>query len=307
MIAAYAMRGRMQAVGMAMLFFVLALLLPPLSIFAAAVVGLVTLRQGGRSGLEIGLGASLATALATWLLAGDPRLALASLMFWAPLWLLALLLRYSLSLSLTLQAALLVGLLPLILQLFLVGTAEGGMQQMLEPVRQSLSQSGVLTPDQLVEVLDWLARWLVAMMAGGLFLQLALSLFLARSWQARLFNPGGFSREFQGFCLSRSLALVAVALLLLLVFADGAQWSWLRVLLVLLLIAFFLQGLAVMHALLGRSPSGRNWLIGLYVLLFFALPYVSLTLAATGFVDVWRDFRRLGQAQSGPKAEDTDN
>ncbi len=296
MIAAYAMRGRMQAMQMAMLFFVLAVILPPLSILGSAVVGLVALRQGGRSGLEVGMGASLLTALATWLLLGDPGFAIASLLFWVPVWMLAVVLRFSTALGWTLQWGMLIGLLPLLLEWIYVDSSSGGVQQWLEPLRQSLIQTGVMDPDQTAEVIDWLARWLVAMISGGLFLQVTLGLFVARGWQAKLFNPGGFSQEFRALRFSRVLALLAAGALLLLLLA-GAQWSWLRVLLVLLLILFFLQGLAVLHALLGRSPSGRPWLVGVYVLMFLAMPYMGLTLAATGYVDVWRDFRRAADAR----------
>ncbi|MEO5342810.1 MAG: YybS family protein [Gammaproteobacteria bacterium SHHR-1] len=304
MIASYAMRGRMQAIQLAMLFFVLALILPPLSILGSAIVGLVTLRQGGRSGLEVGLGASLATGLATWLLLNDPGLAIASLLFWAPLWGLALLLRYSGALGWTLQWGLLIGLLPWLMEWLFVDGSAGGMQQLLEPMRQSLTQAGVMTPDQAVELMDWLARWLVALVAGGLFLQLCLGLFLARGWQARLYNPGGFAGEFRRLRFSRALALLAAVLLLLGLLAGGAQWSWLRVLTLLLLILFFLQGLAVLHALLGRSPAGKPWLIGVYVLLFLAMPYMGLSLAATGYVDIWRDFRRAAEARANERSGD---
>lgn len=307
MIAAYAMRGRIQAIQLAMLFFVLALLLPPLSILGAAIVALVTLRQGGRHGLEIGLGASVATALATWLLVGDPGVALATLVFWLPLWAVALVLRYTASLSWAVQITMAVGLLPLLLEALFVDASSGGMQQLLQPLRQSLLQAGVLEQEQAAEFINVVARWLVAMMAGGLFLQVCLGLFLARGWQAKLYNPGGFSAEFRSLRFSRSLALVAAVVLLLLWLANGAQWSALRVLLVLLLILFFLQGLAVLHALLGRTPAGRPWLIGVYVLLFLTMPYMAMTLAATGFVDVWRDFRRAAEEKIRQNDEDASN
>jgi hypothetical protein len=300
----------MQAIQMAMLFFVLALVLPPLSILGSAVVGLVSLRQGWRSGLEVGLGASLATGLATWLLLGDASLALGSLLFWAPLWLLALLLRYSAALGWTLQWGLLIGLLPWLVELIFLGNrvsaGSGDIQLLLEPLRQSLVQNGVMSAEQAVEVINWMARWLVALVSAGLFAQLCLGLFLARSWQARLYNPGGFGQEFRHLRFSRGLALLALVLLVLTLVGGGLHASWMRVLALLLLILFFLQGLAVLHALLGRASSGRGWLIGVYVLLFLAMPYMGLTLAATGYVDVWRDFRRLAEGRAQRKADTPD-
>jgi hypothetical protein len=290
MIAAYAMRGRVQAIQMALLFFLLATLMAPLAILGAAVVGLVALRQGGRSALEVGLVASLLTAVAFWLMLGDWSPGLTSLLVWLPVLLLTLVLRYSISLGLTVQVAMFIGLAPLLLEAIYLPTG-GGLTEMLAPLRQALTQAAIMEDAQVAEVMDWLSRWFVAIMAGGLFIQTCVGLFFARGWQAKLYNAGGFAKEFRELRFSRAMTYTATLVLVLILSLDGAQWSWLRVLAVLLSMLFFLQGLAVLHALLARNPAGQTWLVGVYALLFLAMPYMGMVLAATGYMDSWWNFR----------------
>ena len=308
MIAAYAMRGRMQAVMLAALFAVLAMLLPPLLIIGSAVVGLVTLRLGARRGLEVMAGGVVVAALAGVILLHDPALGLASLLFWLPVLMLGLLLRYSVSLSFTVQVALIIGLLPPLLEWIFLSSHGGNWLHLLDPLRQALTESKMLEPEQVTEVMNWLSIWLGAFMAGGLFLQVCLGLFLARSWQAKLYNPGGFRQEFQALRVTRPLIFLATVIGLLMLFGSGSQWSLVRILAVLLMLLLFFQGLAVLHSLLSRSRAGEAWLLGVYALLLFALPYMSVAVAATGYADAWLDFRKLDSQgrkdDSGEAGED---
>lgn len=291
MMAAYAMRGRMQAALLAGLFAALAMALPPLMIISTALVGLVTLRLGGWRGLEVVGGATLLVTAIAALLPGNPVMGLASLLFWVPVLLLGVLLRYSVSFSLTLQVALLFGLIPPLLEWWWL--PEQGWQQLLEPLRQALTESKALAPDQVTEVMNWLGIWMTAFMAGGLLLQISLGLLLARGWQARLYHPGGFRQEFHALRVSPYLAYLATLAGLLMLWGPSAPWALLRVLALLLLVLFFFQGLAVLHALLAKGRSGEVWLLGLYALLLFALPYMAVAVAATGYADVWWNFRKL--------------
>ncbi|MBU0498770.1 MAG: DUF2232 domain-containing protein [Gammaproteobacteria bacterium] len=307
MIAAFVMRGRLQAVGAAILFALLALLFPPLVIASTAVIGLVAMRRGGRPGLEVILLSALILAVLGLGFFGNPSFAAVSLVVWLPVWVLGLVLRYSQNLSLTVQLALLLGLVPLALEFFVSGTE--GWGELLGPLKESLEKSQVLPPDEGAEVMAWLALWLTAFMGAGLFLQTCLGLFLARSWQAKLYNPGGFRTEFHAFRVSRTLAYAATLFLLLLFLVGGSQWSLVRLAAVMMLVIYFLQGLAVMHALLARSRVGEAWMLGVYALLVFALPYMAMTLAATGFVDAWWDLRkadRKGRPNDAGDAGDDD-
>jgi len=122
------------------------------------------------------------------------------------------------------------------------------------------------------------------MMTGALgvsVMSVALgALFLARSWQAGLFNPGGFQKEFHALSLGKNVALgcfFVIALLLV----QGGQLA--GSLFFVGIFAFFVQGLAVIHALVKQRGMHRIWLYGIYILL--VIPHTIFLLAALGLAD----------------------
>lgn len=302
MIAAFALKGRAQAIGLTTLFFALGLLVPPLSILALALVALIGLRLGVRPGFEVATGASLILGIASLVLLGSATPGMALLILWVPLLLLAFFLRYSQSLTLTIQTALLLALVIPLLEWLMLGSDGEALQKLLQPLQQQLASSGALSAEEASGFVANLGRWLPALVAVGFFLQQILALFVARSWQAKLFHPGGFRQEFHAFRVSNWLTWTASALILASLVMDVSQWPIGRSLIALLITIFLLQGLAVSHALLARVSSGGLWLVGIYVLLLLALPYTGIMLAVTGYMDAWRDFRRQNQGPASPDA-----
>ncbi|MEZ5581549.1 MAG: hypothetical protein R3F37_01040 [Candidatus Competibacteraceae bacterium] len=61
-----------------------------------------------------------------------------------------------------------------------------------------LTQMGLLErdPQTLQQLLDYLAPMVVGLIFANGLASLLCGLLLGRWWQALLFNPGGFSREF---------------------------------------------------------------------------------------------------------------
>jgi len=121
----------------------------------------------------------------------------------------------------------------------------------------------------------------VAMVTIGL-----AGLFLARSGQAKLLNPGGFQREFHALYFGRQVAMVCVVALIVGIVIDGAFGV------ALASIAIFpvlLQGLAVIHALVKSRSLSIGWLVGVYIVLFFVQP-VTILISSIGFID---NLRRL--------------
>ena len=85
---------------------------------------------------------------------------------------------------------------------------------------------------------------------------------------------------------------------LLIWFMLGEPPEWLGAIATLLIAAYFLQGLAVAHALLKHLNAHVVWITGVYVLLLLALPYVMTALAMTGFTDAWMNFRKNVQSSA---------
>ena len=197
-IASFAMRGRVPATAAAGLLGALALVLPAVGILSAAVVALVTLRLGAREGLLVGAGAAATTGLIAYLLFASP-LPVLGLVFlsWLPIWVLALVLRLGRSLSLAVQAALGIGLIAILVVYAQEGNPQALWTQLLEPVRTALVESHGVEEEASRQVMQQIAGWMTGAFAAGLFLQLAVTLFVARWWQGVLYNPGGFRQEFQ--------------------------------------------------------------------------------------------------------------
>ncbi len=300
-LASFVMRGVPQAVMVIILLAALSLLLPPTSIFSAAAVTLVTLRNGAIPGaLVMGLATGVSGIIALFAL-GGLNLAIGFLiLMWLPAWLLALVLRSSRSLSLVVMSALVLGLVMIGGQFIQTGDPVAEWRSLLNPFVESLAEAQLVDTSQQAALVSLMASWMPGIVAAGFFLQLLASLFLGRWWQSLLYNPGGFRSEFHQFRLPKVLAMALLILVGLMFAQTGSEISLVEYVLILLVSAWFVHGLALAHGIVGRLGSSSGWLIGLYMLLLFALPHTVIVLATVGIADAWFDFRaRLSPRGSG--------
>jgi hypothetical protein len=93
--------------------------------------------------------------------------------------------------------------------------------------------------------------------------------------------------------------MTLVALGLVAAMAWSEQQLLYQDLMVVLMVPFALQGLAIVHALVKQRQAGSGWLVALYVLLFIATGHMALILAFVGAVDNWFGFRRFFAPQGG--------
>lgn len=297
LLASFVMRGRSQAVMAIGILALLSLLFPPLSVISSAAVALVTLRRGLLDGLFVVLLGTAACALLALLVQVDViSVAGFTLLLWLPVWVLALLLRSSSSLALTTTVALLFGLLVIVVYYVEFSDPVAEWRRLLEPLLQSFNQAQTLETGQQKLLLDVLSHWMTGLMAAGFFLQLVVSLLLARWWQSLLFYPGGFSSEFYRLRLPRTLALLTLGVIGLLLMDLGIGSPTLDYLAMLLITAYLLQGLALAHSIRAQLGANPGWLIAMYILLFIAVPHMVITLATVGIADAWLDMRsRIGK------------
>ena len=293
-LAAFIMRGPVQATLVAWLTGLLSLLLPLAGLLSSATLALVTLRGGTGYGVRVGALAGLGCLILCTLLLGSPWPALAIvLVLWLPVWGLAVLLRFSRSLAFTAQAAGLAGLGVVLSIHALVEDPTADWLRVLGPFRAALIKDGVLDEPAAAAVFAALAPWMTGAFAAALMFQVLLGLFIGRWWQAQLYNPGGFGADFRAFRLHPVFGVGG----LLLVGAVGLQPGpgLIPDLLLVLSPLWLFQGLAVIHQLLAVRGAQRGWLVGLYVLLVVFMPRTLVLVACLGLVDIWVDLRaRLG-------------
>jgi hypothetical protein len=161
-----------------------------------------------------------------------------------------------------------------------------------------LVKDGVVAEQASAAVFAELAGWMTGAFAAALVAQLLFGLFIARWWQALLYNPGGFGEEFRDLRLGRSFGVVALLLLAALPFFDGVGLA--AHMLLVLSVLLLLQGLAVVHKVRALKQARQAWLVGFYVLLILFMPQTLLLVACVGLVDIWADIRARVAATRPP-------
>ncbi|PWV81687.1 hypothetical protein [Halomonas sp. A11-A] len=273
-IARWMMRGTPYAAGGA----ALSTLIPWLFWLGAAIAALVTLRRGLSSALPVIVAAGIP---AGWWWAQGDVIPLSSVLL---VTLMAVVLRARMRWSESLIIGALVGAGMIQLGVFL---PPGGAGPMLEQLRQGSPEVERLLAELASQGLDTeqLAGVLIGGITGLVVLVASVAcLALARSWQAGLYNPGGFREEFHGLRLTpRELAVLVV------LGVVGAVLG-LPALGMLLWIPLLVAGIALVHGYIGLKGMNGLWLILFYVLLITTWPMILIVLLLA-FIDVFADFR----------------
>lgn len=275
-LAQFAMRGPLQASGVA----AVTTAIPLLFWIGAAVVGLVILRLGLSQGLNVGLWALLPALGWSWF-GNDPT----ALFVLVQVVVMVAVLRATTSWEKTLLTgsglALATGvLLPVFFpQLLkdLVDTAVAFYQQYNPDVASELG-------GRLESVVG---RVMTASMAGTYLIIAVAVALLARNWQAKLYNPGGFRAEFHALRLSRPVAVLCVAVMFIAPVLDlnPVLVSWAAGL------PLLIAGLGMIHGIVGARQMSVQWLVLFYIALVLLSPSLMLLLLILAFVDSWLDFR----------------
>ena len=281
-LASFIMRGRMQAT----LVVVISAVLPLLFWLSAAAGSLVLLRRGFRDATSVIVGGLLA-GLAVWVM-GDPitflviagALALAAMLRAEHPWSRVLL-----------ASAVFAVAFSLVLDLALAQTFDVLAKAFAEAMPKIEGQP-VLSGELIRPVL-------VASTAVTVQLFSVLALMLARYWQAALYNPGGFGREFRELKLPKQTMAVLVAVMVVAPFI-GPQFIILASASSLVLV---LAGIALMHGLVAQGRLAGFWLVGMYVTLPLIMQLIYPLLVVLAIVDSLIDFR----GRKSPKGNDSAN
>jgi len=292
------MQGKMQAVAVMTCAAGLSLVLPLIGLVSNAVLALYSLRKGLREGLWLlGMG-GVTMAVIDALTTGTGYLALGfSLLVWLPLLLVSIALRETGSLAVTLELAFGLGSL-VVLAIYAINSDPSAYwSENLHRVTRPLLTNAPpeLDANTVSANINVIAHYMSGMVIGGAVLTMVLSLFLGRWWQDLLFNPGGFSSEFNRMKMHSWLAYVCLALVGVALFTDASVGvrELTSNMSIPLLILFLINGLAVIHALLAKKESWRFLVTGLYILLFI-VPHMILPVTLVGLSDVWLDWRKKG-------------
>ncbi len=296
-IANFAMQGRWSAALATAALSLLAIIVPPLSYLASGVIVLTTLRMGPKEGLLVVV-ASLAvfTGFAVLLLGNfviSVGLLLSGLL---PIYLVTLILGFTRSLSLSVLAAAGLGLLVVLVMHLVLSEPALWWQQMLQPFVETLQQQPgwQASQEQTSAVAASIASLMTGFIGAGITLNALFGLFIGRSWQAKLYNPGSFADEFVNLQLGKPAALLTVALIAISLLPIKASLPIVVDCLPVMLVIFVIQGLAVVHKRLRQRQKTKLVVVAYVALavLMFMLPPLAVVLAMIGVLEQWRNFRK---------------
>ncbi len=296
-IANFAMQGRWSAALATAALSLLAIIVPPLSYLASGVIVLTTLRMGPKEGLLVVV-ASLAvfTGFAVLLLGNfviSAGLLLSGLL---PIYLVTLVLGYTRSLSLSVLAAAGFGLLVVLVMHIVLSEPTLWWLQMLQPFVETLQQQPgwQASQEQTAAVLATIASLMTGFIGAGITLNALFGLFIGRSWQSKLYNPGGFVEEFINLKLGKPAALLTLVLIAISLLPIKQSLPVLVDCLPVMTMIFVIQGLAIVHRRL-RQHQKTNLVFVVYVILavlIFIMPPLAIVLAMIGVLEQWKNFRK---------------
>lgn len=279
-LAEFIMRGRMQAT----LVVAGCATLPLLYWLGAAAGCLVLLRRGLKDALGV-LALGLLPALIWWLYSDDPRALLVLLGSSS----LALVLRASESWNRVLLVSIAMGVVFAVV----LGTVFAPQIEMLAQALIKVMPSLLgdvyqkLSVDEQAHFASLIAPVLTGLIAALLQIVSVLSLIVGRYWQALLYNPGGFGREFRAIRFPLLPAMLLLAFMLLGP-NIGPQMAMLTP---LCSVPLVFAGLALIHGLVAQKRLARFWLVGLYVTLLLFMQLIYPLLVVLAIVDSLIDFR----------------
>ena len=291
-LVAFIMRGRSQALMMFMGFTLLSFVFPLFSIVSMSTLALVTLRLGAVEGVVL-LASWLMLVVGFVLVDTDlksflPMLApyVAALVL---LWAVALILRYSRSLPLAVMVLSAVGIAFVVaVHLVVDDPAALWNEEFNALFASAANQMSIEQQQQLQESLHDAASVATGTSTVVVMLYILACLFIARWWQAILYNPGGFQMEFHRLRFDRRIAVLTVGVIVLMLVAGGDLTFVARNVLIVFTMIYALQGISVVHALVQIKHLHAAWLVGLYIMSVL----MTQVVAVMGFIDTWLDFRR---------------
>lgn len=287
----YALKGVPQVSLLAAVFLTLSLFFPPLAWLSSALIALVTLRKGWQHGVIV-LGVSSLGAAAFFSVSFDggwSALILASL-FWLPVFFMALSLRFTVKLDISLLLAAIIGFIGLSMVYVIQNDPSATWLDLLrETIQPDIwAQHFDVPPKEFDGFLQDMSKLMPGSTSACLVFSAVVSLLLARRWQARLFNPGGFQLEYHKLRYGRYAAIVA---LLITVLGLSVQSSYALGLVAIVVATYLFQGVALVHALVKLKSLNTSWLVVMYGLCA-VLPQLIVVLGGIGLFDTWWDLRK---------------
>ena len=290
MIGKYVLSGGLQAVLAITLSTLISLLLLPKFIYlinpfsyliSGSVVSLITLKKGMLYTLQpLVLSWFILLALGIT----QERLTQEVMIIWLPILFLSGILRFNENQGVLIFFA---GLATIIFYL-IIGDLSAWWNEGLSIAFEQALPSEHLDAYQLV--FDSMAK----LMNTLVMFYMLIAILFARWWQSRLFNSGGFRKEFYALRVPKIVLPIFVVTMILAFSAGDLSQDIFRDILVVLIFMYLIQGLSFVHRTIDKLKLSVSWLIVLYCLLMF-VPHMGLIISCLGIVDTFSEWHNKNQ------------
>ncbi|MBM6551227.1 hypothetical protein [Marinomonas ostreistagni] len=258
-------------------------IIPVMFWLGAAVLGLVVLRKGVKDGIPVFAWGGL-PALVLWAIQGDAT----ALIVLIDTFILAYVLREKISWAWVMLGASVLAVMSSLIQPLIMANLLDMVAELIQQVLQNEGETDIPAKEVIVEQAVIALSVVQAYVAVG-------ALFLARKWQASLYNPGGLKQEFHQFRLPLVFALILAAMVLVGESLGGAF----EVLSRAAVPALVIPGLALVHGVLALKKIGMVGLVLFYGVGFLLLSaYFANILIFLAVVDSIVNIR--GRLQTKP-------
>lgn len=271
---------------------VFGLLVTPFALMlSAAVLAFVVLRHGEQPAITTMLVAGGIVLVASVVVLDDVKLALVfTALCWLSTVLVASVLRNTVNLKLavlcTVPLVVFAGVVARVFKAEIVHYWQYSLRKSLAGLSEpELAQLGT---EKLSLMQDVMPVLLTESVSSWTFFIVLCGVFIARFWQAQLFNQGGFQKEFHSLRLGKEAVGVFAGAFILTQLLTGSFWASIAS---AMMFAFFIQGLSVLHCLTKQRGLNKGWLTGMYVILW--LPPTMFALSVLGIADNFFRIRKI--------------
>lgn len=290
-LAEYVLRGRREAILMALLFTII----PLLGWVGVIIMALVTLRKGALEGFIIYAWIILPIVVLSIVMRDMGIVVYDAICGSFMVWISSIILRRTESWLLVIQASVIIAVV-IICFLHLVNPQidQWWITHLAKILQEYNSDAGgPLLTTQAIAAITWVAAFASGIQAAILLLTNLFNLAMARWVQSFMFNPGGLKIELYNLRIDNATVLLGVIFAIFAYFSGGMFEDCLPV----IAIPFLLSGFSLMHYFAGNARWGWFWLACFYLSIVL-LPYILGALIAMAVGDVWLNFRARYSAKS---------
>jgi len=290
LIGNYLLSGSMQATIAVTLSSLLSFLLQPLAfLISGSVIGLITLRKGIANAMQaLVISFVILQIFFVFLPVSFYVSTIILLVIWLPILFSSAILRLTQSQGVL---VLFLGLISIILTIvfyLLVGDVAAWWVDYLTKIFEATAPSHQI--EVYKKILESNSSLIHPYIFAGYTLNVITGVLFARWWQSKLFNPGGFRKEFYRLSIPIAMLPAFIIIGILALIANEPWQNMCRDILIILTFMYLIQGISFSHRTVHKLKLSRGWLAFLYCSLIL-LQQMALIVACLGIVDAFINWK----------------